>query len=176
MGRGNIGVIWQEHNSHMFNMVSESNCKSLHADLCEEDSLFDNDMIVTCNEIEDIIKDLTNNKSPGQDGINSEHIKFTGQQLPVLLSLLMSAILVHVYVPKYMLKCGIVPIIKNENTRISDKYNYIPICLSNDITKVVEHVFYSRMEDYLQSTHNQFGFKQKHVTLLYVCVCTKNNL
>ena len=50
-------------------MVSESNCKSLHAGLCKEDSLFDNDMIVTSNEIDDIIKDLAYNKSLGLDGI-----------------------------------------------------------------------------------------------------------
>ena len=43
--------------------------KSLHTDLCKEDSLFDNDMIVTSNEIEDIIKDLAYNKSSGLDGI-----------------------------------------------------------------------------------------------------------
>ena len=46
-GSDNISVMWQEHYSHIFNMVSDSNCKSLHADLCKEDSLFDNGMIVT---------------------------------------------------------------------------------------------------------------------------------
>ena len=110
----------------------------------------------------------------GLDGISSEHIKFAGQQLPVtvLLSilLLMSAALVHGYVPKSMLKSVIVPIIKNKNKRISDKDNYMPICISNVFTKVVEKVLYSRMEDYLQSTNNQFGFKQKHVN---VCFCTE---
>ena len=57
-GIDNISVMWQEHYSHIFNTVGESNCKSLHADLRKEDSLFDNDMIVTSNDIEDIIKDL----------------------------------------------------------------------------------------------------------------------
>ena len=37
------------------NMVSERNCKSLHAVLGKEDSLFDNAMIVTSKEIEDIM-------------------------------------------------------------------------------------------------------------------------
>ena len=69
-GSDNISVMWQEHYSHVFNMVSDSNCKSLHADLCKEDSLFDNGMIVTSNEIEDIVKDLAYNKSPGLDGIS----------------------------------------------------------------------------------------------------------
>ena len=86
--------------------------------------------IVTSNEIEDIIKDLACNKSPGLDGISSEHIKFAGQQLPVLLSILMSAVLVHGYVPKSMLKSVIFPIIKKPKnvsvTKITtDLYAYI---------------------------------------------------
>ena len=67
-----------------------------------------------------------------------------------------------------MLKSVVVPIIKNKNKRISDKDNYRPICISNAFTKVVEKVLYSRMEDYLQSTHNQFGLKQKHGTEMCV--------
>ena len=76
----------------------------------------------------------------------------------------MSAVLVHGYVPKSMLKSVIVPIIKHKNKRISDKDNYRHICISNVFTKVAEKVLYSRMEDYLQSTNNQFGFKQTHGT------------
>ena len=82
----------------------------------------------------------------------------------------MSAVLVHGYVPKSMLKSVIVPIIKNKNKRTNDKDNYRPICISNVFTKVVEKVLYSRMEDYLQSTNNQFGFKQKHGTEMCVFV------
>ena len=184
----NISVMWQEHYSHNFNMVSESNCKSLHADLCKEDSLFDNDMIVTASEIEEIIKDLACNKSPGLDGISSEYIKFAGHQLLVLLSILMSAVPVHGYVPKSMLKSVIVPIIKNKNKRTSDKDNYRPICISNVFTKVVEKVLYSRMDDYLQSTNNQFGTEMcvfvlkeliryyiKHGSCMYVAFLDASN-
>ena len=169
-GIDNISGMWQEHYSHIFNMVHESNCKDLHSDMCCNHSLFDQDMVVTSNEMGDIIKDLSYNKSPGLDGICSEHMKFACQQLPVLLSILMSAILVHGYVPKSMLKSVIIPIIKNKNKRISDKDNCRPICLANVFTKVVEKVLYSRMEGYLQSTSNQFGFKRKHGTEMCVFV------
>ena len=145
-GSDNISGMWQEHYSHIFNMVNESNCKDLHADLCSNHSLFDQNMVVASNEMEDIIKDLSYNKCPGLDGICSEHMKCSGQQLPVLLCILMSAILVHGYVPKSMLKSFIIPIIKNKNKRISDKDNYRPICLANVFTKVVEKVLYSRMD------------------------------
>ena len=86
-------------------MVNESNCKDLHADKCSNHFLFDQNMVVTSNEMEDIIKDVSYNKFPGLDGICSEHIKFAGQQLPVL-SILVSAILVHGYVPNILLVFG----------------------------------------------------------------------
>ena len=88
-------------------------------------------MVVTSNEMEDIMKDLVRNKSPRLDGICCERIKFSGQQLPVLLSILMSASLVHGYVPKSMLKSVIIPLIKNKNTRISDEDNYSRVCVAN---------------------------------------------
>ena len=53
-GSDNISGMWQEHYSHIFNMVNESNCKDLHADLCSNHSLFDQNMVVTSNEMEDI--------------------------------------------------------------------------------------------------------------------------
>ena len=74
----------------------------------------------------------------------------------------MSDILVHGYAPESMLKSVIFPIIKNK--RISDIDNYRYMCLANVFTKLVEKVLYSRMGGYLQSTFNQFGFKQKHGT------------
>ena len=83
----------------------------------------------------------------------------------------MSDILVHGYAPESMLKSVIFPIIKNKNKRISgiDNYRY-NMCLANVFTKLVEKVLYSRMGGYLQSTFNQFGFKQKHGTELCVFV------
>ena len=51
---------------------------------------------------------------------------FASQQLPVLLSILISAILIRGYVPRSMLKYIIVPIIKDKNklSKISEKDNY----------------------------------------------------
>ena len=87
-----ISVMWQEHYSHIFNMVNGSNCKELHADLCRHNSVLGPNMIVTFSKIEEIISDLSYNKSLGLDGITSEHDKFASQQLPVLLCILISAI------------------------------------------------------------------------------------
>ena len=40
-------------------------------------------MVVTSNEMEDIIKDLSYNKSHGLDGLSSEHMKFATTSLVV---------------------------------------------------------------------------------------------
>jgi len=45
-----------------------------------------------------------------------------------------------------------------------------PICLSNTLTKVIEFVLLTRMEHFLSSTYNQFGFKPHHSTELCVFV------
>ena len=143
-------------------MVNGSNCKELHADLCRHHYILDPNMIVTSSEIEVIINDLSYNKSPGLDGINSEHMKCASQQLSVSLSRSMSAILIHGCVPRSMLTS--VVIIKYKNKRTCEKDNYRPIYLSNVFTKVVEKIMYSRIENCLQTTLNQFGFKHKHGT------------
>ena len=94
-------------------------------------------MSVTSIEIGEIINDLSYNKSPGLDGITSEHIKVASQQLPISLSILMSAILIHGYVPRSKLTSVIVPIIKDKNNvrRITiDLYAYqmyLPKLLKN---------------------------------------------
>ena len=44
-----------------------------------------------------------------------------GERLMVLLSILLSAILIHGYVPTLMIKSVMVPIIKNKNKRITDR-------------------------------------------------------
>ena len=87
-------------------------------------------MSVTPSEITEIINDLPCNKSPGLDGLTSEHLKYASRLLSVLLSILMSTILVHGRVPSAMLKSVRIPIVKNINKHITDKENYRPICLS----------------------------------------------
>ena len=174
-GNDAINTMWQEHYSNIFNSVNESGCGDIHAAMCKEHIVFDRDMIVSSAEIEAIIADLACNKSPGLDGLTSEHMKFANSKLPVLLSILMSAVLTHGHVPRSAIRSVLVPIIKNKNKRITDiKDNYRPICLSNVFTKVIEKVLLCRMQGWLLTTSNQFGFKRKHGTDM--CVFTLKEL
>ena len=133
-GSTDISVMWKDHYSRIFSTVNESNCTALYADLCDEHYLFETGMCVTPNEIADIVAEMSCNKSPGLDGLTSEHLKKANCQLSVLLSILLSALLVHGRVPSDILKSVMVPIVKNKNKRVSDKENYRPICLANVFT------------------------------------------
>ena len=70
----------------------------------------------------------------------------------------------HAYMPVSMLNSVIVPIVKNKCGNLSDKNNYRPIALSSITSKVFEHVILTRMESYLWTNDNQFGFKPSHST------------
>ena len=169
-GSNAVAVMWKEHYSSIFNAVSGSNCTELHKELCVAHYVFDRSMSVSPSEITEIINALPCNKSPGLDGLTSEHLKYASSQLSVLLSILMSSILVHGRVPSAMLKSVMIPIVKYKNKHITDKENYRPICLANVFTKVIENVLLSRLQNRLSTTCSQFGFKAKHGTEMCVFI------
>ena len=107
-------------------------------------------------------------------GLNTEFIdgssKFAGPKLCVLMSMVISSIFTHGFIPRSMMDSVIVPVIKNKNKRINDKGNYRPICLSTVCSKIVEMAIARRLSDSLNSSHNQFGFKLDHGTELCVLV------
>ena len=164
-----VAGIWKEHYSSIFNTVNGSNFTELHAELCVAHCVYDTSISVSPSEITEIINALPCNKSPGLDGVTSEHLKYASSQLSVLLSI-MSAILVHGRVRSAMLKSVMIPIVKNKNKHITDKENYRPIRLANVFTKVIENVLLSHLQNWLSTTCSQFGFKAKHGTDMCVFI------
>ena len=79
----------------------------------------------------------------------------------------------HSYLPPAMLDSVIMPLVKNKCGDQSDKNNYIPIAVSCILSKVFENINLHRIEDYLENTDNQFGFKTHYPTELcvYVIIC-----
>ena len=63
-----------------------------------------------------------------------------------------------------MINSVIIPLIKNKCGDHTDKNNYRPIALSSIIAKVFEHIIAERLEVYLWTNDNQFGFKSGHST------------
>ena len=159
-GDCNIAAMWKHHYSTIFNSVPNSCCAKAHDDIFNNTNIvFDNEINVNVEEMKTIVNGLACNKSPGLDGVSAEHMKFAGPKLCVLMSMVISSIFTHGFIPRSMMESVIVPVIKNKNKRINDKGNYRPICLSNVCSKIVEMALARRLGYSLHSSHNQFGFK-----------------
>jgi len=115
-----------------------------------------------------LLLQLTKGKSAGMDGLNGESLKHADPLLPLLLSLCFTCMFKHSYLPTDMLSSIIIPLVKNKSGDLSDKNNYRPIALSSIISKVFEHIILQRLEAYLWTNDNQFGFKTSHSTDLCV--------
>ena len=74
----------------------------------------------------------------------------------------------HSYMPQSMINSIIVPLVKNKCGNLIDRNNDRPIALSSITSKVFEHIILLRLEEYLWTTDNQFGFKSGHSTDLCI--------
>ena len=109
---------------------------------------------VSPSDISNFVSNLSSGKASGVDGISGEHLKYAGDCLYDLLSVLFNAIFIHGYIPKDMIKSVIVPIIKSKTKSSNDKSNYRPVTIATVISKVFERVLFIRMEPYLYSSDN----------------------
>ena len=86
------------------------------------------------------------------------------EKLIPLLSMCLSGFFVHGFLPSSFMSVVLIPIIKNKCGSISSKDNYRPIALASIVSKLMEGVIFSRIEKFLITSDNQFGFKKKHGT------------
>ncbi len=56
------------------------------------------------------------------------------------------------------------PIIKDRTGQINSMDNYGPIALASPLFKVIERILLNKMEHFVLTSDNQFGFKPKHGT------------
>ena len=148
------------HFSNLLNCVSNS---SVHD--CEYgcDAPYE-ELVVSIEEVTHAIEKLDLNKACGSDGICSEHLKYSSNVLVPLLAMCFTSFISHGFLPESMLSVVLVPVIKDKAGKISSKDNYRPIALASVISKLVEVIMLDRIEMYMNTNPNQFGFKRKHGT------------
>ena len=166
-GENAIADLWRDHYESLLNDSTHHDEK---ADVLQS---FNNicshaGMYVTMSEVLDVVKDLPNRKSSGLDGLNGESLKYADPLLCLLLSICYTCMFKHSYMPQSMINSIIVPLVKNRCGNLTDKNNYRPIALSSITSKVFEHIILLRLEEYLWTTDNQFGFKSGHSTDLCI--------
>ena len=151
--------LWEKHYRGILNCLPKV---SYGSNYVLEDS-YDN-VKVTNAETLSAIKSLEDNKSCAQDGIFAEHLKYASSKIVPLLSMCFSGLFVHGYLPNSLMSVVLIPIIKNKCGNISSKDNYRPIALASIISKIIERIILSRIEDLLITNANQYGFKKGHGT------------
>ena len=104
------------------------------------------------------------NKSDGDMGFMSNHLKNGPHILFVHLSLICNAIIRHGYVPNVMLRGTITHIPKDISGKLSDSANYRGVCLCLCFSKILEDLIITDNSSFLQSSDLQFAYKKKHST------------
>ena len=115
---------------------------------------FNHGLYVSVSEVLDFLRGQSNDKATGMDGLFGESLKFADPILAVLLSICFTCMFENCYLLSSMLDSVIMPLVKNRNGDLSDKYNYRPIALSSTIPKVFKNVILYRLEEYLWTTDN----------------------
>ena len=136
--------------------------------------IYSSEMIITVDEIEFAISQLEKTKSCGIDGIYAENLLYCSRRVLPLLAMCLSSLFIHGFLPDSMLSVVLVPVIKNKSRRINDSDNYRPIALASIASKVVEKVILNRISEYLLTTCNQFGFKNKLGTDICIYALKEN--
>ena len=161
VGELQIANMWKERFQRLLNSVDNDFHENEVRNRCNNSRTLD---IVTLDELKSIVKGLPSNKAIGADGIPSEVFKYAPDRLLVLLSIVLSSCLRHQYLPAIIMKVIIIPLLKSKLRDPSSSDNYRPIAIATCFSKIVERIIYRRIENYLFTCDNQFGFRKNHST------------
>ena len=98
------------------------------------------------------------------------HIINAPYEFYIHLSMLLSAINVHGYLPKELLKGTLLSIPKDKYGDMCDSDNYRGICLCSCITKLYEWLIVVRYKSNLMTSDLQFACKEGHSTTMCTAV------
>jgi hypothetical protein len=152
-GNENIGRLWRDHYDQIFNCLNTVRDKPVYD--CNSESIES----ISPMDIEKAICSLQNNKACGLDNISAEHLKYSSRRIVVLLSMCFSSLLLHGFMPTDMISVVLIPLIKDKSAKITSLSNYRPIALASIMSKIIESVILDRIQDYIYTNPNQYGFK-----------------
>jgi hypothetical protein len=161
LGASNICNMWQDHFKGLLTSCQDFSKKEQVLNAIEQVDFVER---FNVPDVKEAIKNLKKDKSPGLDGITSEHFIYAHEKVTVLLCLLFNCVTVHAHLPSNLMDTLIIPIVKDNKGNIMDKDNYRPIALTCITSKILELVVLHKYQDKLITTDSQFGFKSNHST------------
>ena len=142
--------------------------KSPDSYLPRRDNLVFNFLPINNKAVSDIISKLKPKDSTGFDNISTRMLKFLGNLLTPVLSLVINQSLLTGIFPAKLKIAKVIPIFKKDDNAIFG--NYRPISLLPAISKVFEKVVFKQIYSYFQVNSlffcSQYGFREGHSTEL----------
>ena len=175
VGDEQIGNMFANKYKDLYNCVSfnvsdmnalKDNISEAIEERCCRDSCYCKHSI----SVDDIIagiKHLKHNKKDGSLGHSTDHLINASHNYYVHLSLVLSAMLRHGFMPDNFVLSTIISIPKNKKKSLNDSDNYRGIALSNVVGKLYDWILLMNHEHIFRSSDMQFGFKEDHSTTMY---------
>lgn len=173
VGEEEIVTRWEQHYSDILNCVVDDVNKNDILNKLHDVSLRDFKCI-TYAEMRDTLKDLSNSEALGVDGLPSGAYKYAPPSLAVWLTVFVNACVSHQFIPSQVLKVIIIPLLKSKLKDPTMSANYRPIAIATILSKIIEKILLYRLEMFLYTADNQFGFKKSHSTEM--CVWALKNV
>ena len=108
-------------------------------------------IIITENEVKEIVDLLNINKASGPDLINHKMLKYVSTAVSNPLTIIFNRSLQEKHYPEPWKKNNVVPLFKKGDK--ADSSNYRPVSLSSPIGKVMERVVFKNLYNHLQSNN-----------------------
>lgn len=139
---------------------------SIEQQFCAINSLpLDDFVLFTEEEVEEVMKTLKVNKAAGPDDLDPEHLRFGGQQLVKVLTLLFNSMVLTSHIPPSFRHGLVIPIPKGHNKDLTNPSNYRGITILSNVSKLLEKLVIWRISELdTPPTLNplQGGFKVGH--------------
>ena len=165
-GMVDIATMWQGYFQDVFQAVSNTETEKLALiDKIAMSVKYNDRITVSKEEVMKSISSLKAGKAAGLDRlIMLEHFIVAHDSIAESLASLFRMMFVHCHMPAKLTDVILLPLVKNKNKDITDKSNYRPIAIANTMSKIFEQIFLDRIDVWVRSCDNQFGFKQYHST------------
>ena len=162
-GEKDITEMWRQHYCTLLNSSRDVGKKQQVLNSLESITICDEDLF-QMHEVESAIHNLKKGKSPGKDGLSSEHFIYSSKKVVAFLCLIFNCMIKHGHVPSKFMDTILVPLVKDKKDRLTDKNNYRPIAVTCVASKVFEPLIFDKVGHLLVTNSHQFGFKKKHST------------